>query len=177
MTPTSTLKAFRPDPLFEAAPLRRVRGQVVLVGAWIAVTGIGLWLHADPHGHGTHKQLGLSACPSAALFGRPCPGCGLTTSWTALLHGDLPMAFHAHAFGPLSYILFTLVSWLSLYALLTRRRLVTDSAGVNRLLALFALVFFGYGAWRFATATDYATPGEKAYREAYGSAIRLSNSR
>ena len=172
-----TLAALKPDPLFEAAPVRRVRGQVVLVATWLLVTGIGLWLHADPRGHGTHKQLGLAACPSAALFGRPCPGCGLTTSWTALLHGDLPASFRAHLFGPMSYVLFTAVSLLSLYALLTRRRLVVDSVGANRLLALFALVFFGYGAWRFATQSDYATPGEKLYRQAYRSAIPSSDAR
>lgn len=41
-------------------------------------------------------------CPSAALFGIPCPGCGLTRATLALLHGDLAGAFHFH---PLVFVL------------------------------------------------------------------------
>ncbi|RYG64147.1 DUF2752 domain-containing protein, partial [bacterium] len=40
----------------------------------------------------------------------------MTTSWTALVHGDLPAAFHAHLMGPLAYLGFTAVAFLSLAA-------------------------------------------------------------
>ena len=41
-------------------------------------------------------------CPSAALLGIPCPGCGLTRATLALLRGDLHAAFHFH---PLVFVL------------------------------------------------------------------------
>lgn len=40
-------------------------------------------------------------CPILRLTGRPCPTCGLTRSWSALLHGDLSGALAWHALGPL----------------------------------------------------------------------------
>lgn len=47
------------------------------------------------------------------LSGRPCPSCGLTRSWAALLHGDFEAAFHFHALGPL--LLVGLVGYLFLW--------------------------------------------------------------
>ena len=41
-------------------------------------------------------------CPSAALLGVPCPGCGLTRATLALLHGDVHAAFRFH---PLVFVL------------------------------------------------------------------------
>lgn len=41
-------------------------------------------------------------CPSAALLGIPCPGCGLTRATLALLRGDVGGAFHFH---PLVFVL------------------------------------------------------------------------
>ena len=35
-------------------------------------------------------------CPTAAAFGIPCPGCGLTRATLALLHGDLRGALRLH---------------------------------------------------------------------------------
>ena len=39
-------------------------------------------------------------CLFHRLTGRPCPSCGLTRSWSALLHGDLGAAFRFHRLGP-----------------------------------------------------------------------------
>lgn len=40
--------------------------------------------------------LDLPMCPSAAAFGIPCPGCGLTRATLAALHGHFAQAFHYH---------------------------------------------------------------------------------
>jgi hypothetical protein len=48
-------------------------------------------------------------CPTATLFGVPCPGCGLTRGTLRLLHGDLAGAL---AFHPLAPLLSPLVGWL-----------------------------------------------------------------
>lgn len=39
-------------------------------------------------------------CPTAALLGVPCPGCGLTRATLALLRGDLSGALHLHPLVP-----------------------------------------------------------------------------
>jgi hypothetical protein len=53
-------------------------------------------------------------CPFHRLLGRPCPACGLTRSWAALLHGDLPGAFRYHALGPAALGVLALLAALSL---------------------------------------------------------------
>ena len=105
---------------------RILRGQLVVTFIWAIITGIGIALHPDRYGHGTHQQLGLPPCPSVLLFGRPCPGCGLTTSWTAFIHGHFAEAFHAHPLGPILYLLFTAVAIVNVYAYFKRYHVCTD---------------------------------------------------
>jgi hypothetical protein len=38
----------------------------------------------------------LPLCPTAAMFGIPCPGCGLTRATLAAFHGHFADAFHLH---------------------------------------------------------------------------------
>ncbi len=42
-------------------------------------------------------------CPFHALTGLPCPGCGLTRSVLALLHGNFAQSIALHPFGPLLF--------------------------------------------------------------------------
>jgi hypothetical protein len=39
-------------------------------------------------------------CPFKAAFGIPCPGCGLSTACSLLLHGQWQESFKVHAFAP-----------------------------------------------------------------------------
>jgi hypothetical protein len=66
-------------------------------------------------------QLGLHllglpgwVCPFKAVFGIPCPGCGLTAAMDELLHGRLITSLRTHAFAPvfLAAFLILLVSIL-----------------------------------------------------------------
>lgn len=147
---------FRPE-----SNRRILAGQLVWFVAWATVTGFGIYLHPDPNGHGTHQELGLPPCPSVLIFNRPCPGCGLTTSWTAFIHGDFAMAFHAHPLGPLLYMLFTVGALMSLYGFRTGQLLLTDSRGFTRWFAVGFVVFLGFGLIRMARTTDFQTPQER----------------
>jgi hypothetical protein len=76
---------------------------------WLAAMGLGLLgllslaaiLTPSPQGHGTHRQLGLPPCTFLALFGRPCPTCGMTTSWAFLVRGQWIFAFRTKVGGSL----------------------------------------------------------------------------
>lgn len=137
---------------FEPAASRKLlRNELFIFLSWLFVTGVGLALTPSVHGHGTHQQLGLPPCGSVLLFGRMCPGCGLTTSWTALLHGEVSTSVRANLLGPLLYLAFTAAAWTSFYGFVRRLHVETTSVYtyfVGVVLALLA----GYGGWRFVTS-------------------------
>ena len=142
---------------FEPEPSRRLlTGQLLWFGLWLAITALGLWLHPNPSGHGTHTQLGLPPCPSVLVMGRPCPGCGLTTSWANVLHGNLGAAWSANPFGPVLYVGFTLSAFLCLVGWCRRLRLdLTGRAFNNSALALMA-VFLAFAVVRFFVTPEYS---------------------
>ena len=143
-----------------AASRRDLAGSLTLSLGWAFVTAVGLYLKPDAHGHGTHQALGLPPCPSVLLFDRPCPGCGLTTSWTALLHGDLALAFHAHPLGPILYLGYTVFA-LGTFALFLRRRRWHDGRWTTPAFATLFGVFLGFGLVRMALTPHYATQRER----------------
>lgn len=61
-------------------------------------------LTPNPHGHGTHTQLGLPPCGFLVFTGFPCPGCGLTTSFSHMVRFQLEGAFLANPFGIVLFI-------------------------------------------------------------------------
>ncbi len=89
----------------------------------LAVVCAGLFLHADPAGLGTHRQLGLSECSLIRLFDLPCPGCGVTTSATLLAQGHPWDSFVNQPFGCLLALALPILAFCALRAQLARRDL------------------------------------------------------
>ena len=52
---------------------------------------------------GTHTQLFLPPCIGNYITGLRCPGCGLTTSISLLVHGDFLISLKVHAGGVLLF--------------------------------------------------------------------------
>jgi len=140
---------------------KEARGQLIWFLVWTAVTAIGAYLTPDAHGHGTHQQLGFPPCPSVLIFDRPCPGCGLTTSWSDLIHGHFGLAFEAHPLGPPLYLLFTASAWLCLYAWRKGQVVVTDNPIMSRLGIAGLILFIGFGGIRMALTPHFGTNGER----------------
>lgn len=146
--------------LVEIFPVERRRaltGQLLWFLAWVAITGVAVWLNPSKEGHGTHTQLGLPACPSVAVLDRPCPGCGLTTSFTSVVHGQLKGAFLANWFGPIFYLLFTATAMANIWGWATKRRIDFSTPKFNRWLGALAIVFVVYGFGRLALV-KYESP-------------------
>ena len=76
-------------------------GLAALAAALVAVLVTARTLSPDDRGHGTHEQLGLPPCTFYLIFRRPCPACGMTTSWAWLLRGNVVRAMAANAGGAL----------------------------------------------------------------------------
>jgi hypothetical protein len=74
---------------------------VVAGGCLLALLAMAAWLSPSPEGMGTHQQLGLPPCTFVAWLGIRCPSCGMTTSWSHMLRGNVLGAMRANAGGAL----------------------------------------------------------------------------
>lgn len=88
---------------------------LILPLAFIGVTLTAAVLTPNPQGFGTHQKLGLPPCLFLLMTGWLCPSCGLTTSFTQLVHFHWIKAFSAHPLGPVFYLGFALLSLFSIF--------------------------------------------------------------
>ncbi len=65
----------------------------------LALLGTARYLTPAQSGLGTHEQLGLPPCTAILLWGKPCPTCGMTTSWAWAMRGNLVEAARANVGG------------------------------------------------------------------------------
>jgi hypothetical protein len=124
---------------------------LLLLGVLMMV-GVGLYLSPDPAGHGTHQQLGLPPCTIHFLTGRPCPSCGLTTSVSAIVHGQFALAWRANPIGFLIVAGAVVVACNSLMALVWGRSVRLENTRFTLLLLALLGIWLLHGAVRFFLA-------------------------
>jgi hypothetical protein len=82
-----------------------MRASLLTVGGLlVGVFGTAAYLNpynADgtPRRMATHTQLGLPECNFVSMTGKPCPSCGMTTSFALLAHGDVRGSLNANWAG------------------------------------------------------------------------------
>lgn len=74
-------------------------------------------------------------CPFHSLLGIPCPGCGMTRAFLALLRGDVRKAFYWHPLFPLVILIF-------LVFLLKRKYKVIENIWQNKLILKSVILLF-----------------------------------
>jgi len=85
-------------------------------------------------------------CPFRLMTGRPCPACGLTRSWIALMHGNLRESIAFHPLGPLTVMAAILVvlgvhqRFPGLIRLINTRPVLAGGAAI--VLAVWVVRFF-----------------------------------
>lgn len=95
------------DPIVErpcaAAGLRWYTRLGMMFGGVVLLTLLATAARLQPseHGMGTHQQLGLPPCTLVAFMGIRCPSCGMTTSWSHMLRGNVIGAVRANSGGTL----------------------------------------------------------------------------
>ncbi|MDX1945299.1 MAG: DUF2752 domain-containing protein [Pirellulaceae bacterium] len=93
-----------PPPAFQPPPrLYWLARWILAIGGAtvIVLLAVAAWLSPSPAGFGTHRQLGLPECSLRQLAGIRCPSCGMTTSWSYLMHGQPVAALRANTGGTL----------------------------------------------------------------------------
>ena len=121
-----------------------------LVGAVLAgALALGLAVTPSPDGTGTHTILGLPPCGMLVATGRPCPTCGVTTSFVLAAHGrfgdalvnqPFGLAVFFLVFGGLALAVATLLAGRSWLPLLTPYR-VGVAAGALLVLAMVSWAY------------------------------------
>jgi hypothetical protein len=97
-----------------ARTARLTRVSLLVVGALLAgIFGIAFWLNpydanGQPRTMATHTQIGLPPCNFVILTGKPCPSCGMTTSFALLVRGDVGASLRANWAGTLIAVLWAL---------------------------------------------------------------------
>jgi hypothetical protein len=81
-------------------------GLLVVALGLAGVFAIAFWLNpydaaGRPRRMATHTQLGMPPCNFVVLTGKPCPACGMTTSFALLVRGDMTASLRANWAGTL----------------------------------------------------------------------------
>lgn len=142
---TETTQAHHPRPAAfgPAARLGLLAAGTALAGLLLIAAN----LRPESKGYGTHEQLGLPPCTFMTLFNRPCPSCGMTTSWAEMMHGRPLEAFRTNAGGALlALVALAATPWLLLSALAGRwlGPLPGDRALVMGALAVLAVTLLDW---------------------------------
>jgi hypothetical protein len=75
----------------------------------------------SPTGVGTHTAMGLRPCQFLATTGLPCPGCGMTTSFSWFARGNIEASLYVQPMGTMLALLVAATFWGALYVSLTAR--------------------------------------------------------
>jgi hypothetical protein len=118
--PSMLTSASRRAPL-KLALFDRLGAGVVAAGC-LAVLSAAAWVQPASEGYGTHTQLGLSDCQWAVNLSKPCPTCGMTTSFAWMVRGQPLEAFWTQPFGAVAAVLTAVVFWIVLHSAATGSR-------------------------------------------------------
>lgn len=160
------------EPVAPAGPRRRgprpmtrvVRAVLAAVGvALIAIFGAAAYINPYKGDGGakkmsTHTQLGLPPCNFAELSGKPCPSCGMTTSFALLVRGDVANSLRANWVGTLICVIWALTMVWALGSALRGRMLLIPrrrGAGETIFTAITGvIVFLMLTRWGVLLITD-----------------------
>ena len=115
-------------------------------------------LSPDPAGHGTHQQFGWPACGMLMATGRPCPTCGMTTSWAHAAHGQWVMAFVTQPGGLMLCLLAAAGFWVALHTAVFGSRALDLALNLLQPKPLLLLAALLLGSWVYKLATWPAAP-------------------
>ncbi len=114
LRPYRPRRARRPPPPLTTT-VRVLLGLMAV--AFVAVFAVAAWIRpydddGEPLTMASHTQLGLAPCNMMVITGKPCPACGMTTSFALLVHGDLSASLRANWVGTLiAAFWMTLIPW------------------------------------------------------------------
>jgi len=103
---------------------------------------------------------GVPICLFRYLTGLPCPGCGLTRSFSCILHGDFERGYDYHPFGYFLLPLFAMVAATLILPAAYRTRLENlVRARQSQLRHLYLTLIYGFIAFGAIRIVVYSVQG------------------
>jgi hypothetical protein len=139
-----------------------VRGRLAALGVALLVLAplvTASLLRPSPDGYGSHQALRLAPCRFMQQTGLPCPSCGMTTSWTWFVRGNLPASLYTQPMGTVLAAMCICCFWAALYCALTGRpvyrllRVIPSRYYFVPLLS-FAILAWGWKIYIHVTGHD-----------------------
>lgn len=131
-----------------ATPGERAAQAVVAV-ILAAALAMGLVMEPSPTGTGTHTLIGLPPCGMLLSTGKPCPTCGVTTSFALACHGRFVDATVNQPFGVVVFGCVVGGLALCVFSLATGRSWLPLAAVVPVSVAAAALGLLALMAWAY----------------------------
>jgi len=132
-----------------------VRGFLVFIAVSLTILfTAAAWIHpyaddGSAQTMATHTQLGLPRCTMVELTAKPCPACGMTTSFSLLMHGDVWSSLKANWVGTLLAIFWLcLIPWSAIGAV-RGRYLFIRSAEVLTTVCVCTLLVLMISRWAY----------------------------
>ena len=132
---------------------------VSMAAVFASIFVVAVWLNpynpdGTPRTMATHTQLGLPQCNMVQMIGKPCPSCGMTTSFTLLAHGDVPNSLRANWVGTLLAVFwFSLIPW-GLWSAVRGRYLWIGSGEAFAAYAVIIMLVLMLGRWGAVLLSD-----------------------
>ena len=102
----------------------------------------------SPRVMATHQQLGLPPCTFLEVTGVPCPACGMTTSFSLLVRGDVTNSLRANWVGTLLAVFCLAVIPWGVFGIVRGRSLFVRSlekALIGVVIAVLVLTMLRWG--------------------------------
>jgi hypothetical protein len=113
----------------------------------LAVLLTAVYLPPSPTGVATHRGLGLAECGLLARTGIPCMACGMTTSFSWFVRGNLLASFYVQPMGCLLALLTCCTVWIGFYIAITGRPVYRLLGLITGRYLLIPMLTFAIMAW------------------------------
>jgi hypothetical protein len=113
----------------------------------LAVLIIAAVLKPVASGLGTHAELGLAPCGFLVRTGLPCLSCGMTTSLSWFVRGNLLASFYVQPMGCVLALATAMTFWIALYGAITAKPIGRVLAQVQVRYYIVPLLSLAILAW------------------------------
>jgi hypothetical protein len=138
---------YAPKPAADTAGVGERIIAALIAAACLTVLLIARILAPNPAGVGTHTAMGLPSCEFLARTGIPCPTCGMTTSFSHFVRGNVAASLYVQPMGTVLATLTAATFWAAAYMAITGLPVLRLLRILPARYYFLPLMFLAVAAW------------------------------